>query len=250
MSDLCLQFDVGNSSAKWRLVDLAAPDTVIARGKLTDDSVSEQALFACSETLSAIWIASVANVDNEQALTAKLRERWSLSPWFARTPSQTGTLKNSYQEPRRMGVDRWLVMLAAQQRMTGRFCVVDAGSALTLDVVADNGEHEGGFIIPGVALMENALLRDTQKVRYQREVDYALTPGRSTAEAVRHGVALAQCGAVALLLQRESLSFEQLLLCGGAGEVLGEMLGGGEFVQDLVFEGLTYMALQTKIEKN
>ncbi|PID54787.1 MAG: type III pantothenate kinase [Gammaproteobacteria bacterium] len=249
MPDLCLQLDVGNSSAKWRLIDLRAPDTVLARGKLTDDSASEQALLSCSESLSDIWIASVANADNERALVAALRKRWQVSPWFARTSAQTGTLKNSYAQPHRMGVDRWLAMLAAQQRMAGRFCVVDAGSALTIDLVAATGEHEGGFIIPGVALMEGALLRDTQKVRYTRAVDYALTPGTSTAEAVRHGVALAQCGAVALILQREGLNFDQLVLCGGAGRVLGELLGGGKYVEDLVFEGLSQMALAAKNKK-
>ena len=75
-------------------------------------------------------------------------------------------------------------------------CVIDAGSALTIDIVSAAGQHEGGYIIPGAALMERALLLDTDRVRFDEEVGYALAPGTSTAEAVRHGIALAQAGAV------------------------------------------------------
>ena len=50
--------------------------------------------------------------------------------------------------------------------------------------------------------MERALLLDTERVRFAEEAAYALTPGSSTAEAVRHGIALAQAGALALAMDR------------------------------------------------
>ena len=40
---------------------------------------------------------------------------------------------SSYAEPERMGVDRWLVMLAAHARNEGALCVIDAGTAVTVD---------------------------------------------------------------------------------------------------------------------
>ena len=240
---VCLQLDIGNSSAKWRLL---RGDTVIARGHYrAGDSASQATLLNCTDTLDEIWIASVAAPAVEQQLAALLVGQWGVTPWFARTEAHTAGLHNSYAEPGRMGVDRWLAMVGARQRAPGRLCVVDAGSALTIDIVSATGQHEGGYIIPGPALMERALLLDTDRVRFDEQIDYALAPGKSTAEAVRHGIALAQAGAVALALEQAGSEPITLFFCGGAGETLMH-LGPrtGQWVPDLVFEGLGVMAAQ------
>jgi type III pantothenate kinase len=237
----CLQLDVGNSSAKWRLV---RDGQVVARGVYrVDDAESQAALLACAEQLDAIWVASVAAPAAESALTALLVRRWGVAPWYARTEARTGTLSNSYAEPGRMGVDRWLAMLGARDLEQGRLCVVDAGSALTIDIVAASGQHEGGYIIPGPALMERALLLDTDRVRFEENVGYALAPGRSTAEAVRHGIALAQAGAVTLALEQAGTEPLAVFFCGGAGETLMRLIPrAGHWVPDLVLDGLAAMA--------
>lgn len=236
----CLQLDVGNSRAKWRLVN---GDTVVSRGLYCPgDDVSRQALLACAGSLDQIWVSSVAGPDQEQALARLLEDRWGVAPWFARTQARTGELHNSYEEPGRMGVDRWLAMLGARQREAGRLCVIDAGSALTIDIVSAQGEHEGGYIIPGADLMERALLLDTDRVRFEEEADYSLVPGTSTANAVRHGIALAQVGAVVVALEQAGES-PTLFFCGGGGEKLMQLLQrDGQWTPDLVFEGLALMA--------
>ena len=237
----CLQLDVGNSSAKWRVITAGR---VTARGKyIPGEDMSRQLLLDSVKQPGQIWISSVASAATEAELVATLVKRWGVEPWIARTQAHTGGLSNSYGDPSRMGVDRWLVMLAARQRVNDAFCVVDAGSALTIDIVDAFGQHKGGYIIPGPALMERALLLDTDRVRFDEEVGYALTPGSSTAEAVRHGVALAQTGAVALAIEHIDLECPQLLFCGGGGELLMQLLGrGGSYEPDLVFEGLEAMA--------
>lgn len=237
----CLQLDIGNSSAKWRLM---RGDAIIARGHYrTGDSGSQALLLNCTDTLDEIWIASVAAPSAEQELAALMAGQWGITPWFARSEAHTAGLRNSYAEPGRMGVDRWLAMVGARQREPGRLCVVDAGSALTIDIVSATGQHEGGYIIPGPALMERALLLDTDRVRFDENIDYALAPGKSTAEAVRHGIALAQAGAVALALEQAGSEPITLFYCGGAGDTLMRLgQRAGQWAPDLVFEGLAVMA--------
>ncbi len=237
----CLQLDVGNSSAKWRLL---RGEAVVARGRYASgDRGARQALLESTQTLDCIWISSVASAEAEDELSRLLVARWGVQPWFARTPARSGELVNSYADPSRMGVDRWLAMLGAWRRQPGRLCVVDAGSALTIDLVAPDGGHEGGYIIPGPALMERALLLDTDRVRFAEDVDYRLSPGTSTAEAVRHGIAVAQAGALALVLRRSAVKASELVFCGGGGELLMALAdSGGKYVPDLVFEGLRCMA--------
>ena len=237
----CLQLDVGNSGTKWRLVD---EGQVAARGVYRSaDGASRTALLDCAPTVRQIWVASVAGPDSEGELTDMLAGRWGVQPWFARSSARCGAVQNSYAEPERMGVDRWLAMLAAWHRVQGRVCVIDAGSALTIDLLDDNGRHEGGYIIPGPTLMERALLLDTERVRFAEEVDYTLEPGPSTAEAVRHGIALAQAGALALAMDRAGVTPSRLLFCGGWGQTLLRLLDrGGEYIPELVFEGLELQA--------
>lgn len=235
----CLQLDVGNSSAKWRLV---VEGEVRDRGRfVAGDADSRAALLSIRPAPASIWVASVAAPEADKALAELLGAAWDVPPVFARTPGRTGDLINSYADPGRMGVDRWLAMLGARRRCQERLCVVDAGSALTIDLVAADGAHEGGYIIPGADLMERALLLDTDRVRFDERTGYALSPGRSTASAVRHGIALAMAGAVRLALEGEQPP--RLLYCGGGGELLMERVGlGGSWAPDLVFEGLEVMA--------
>jgi type III pantothenate kinase len=240
----CLQLDVGNSASKWRLVQ---EGEVVARGVYrAEDQPSTEALLQCAQTLQQIWVASVAGREAEQSLANTLAQRWGVKAWFARSTASCSGLRNSYEEPERMGVDRWLAMLAAWKRLQGRVCVVDAGSALTCDLVSADGQHEGGYIIPGPTLMERALLLDTERVRFAEDAEYTLAPGVSTAQAVRHGIALAQAGALALAMERDDILPSQLLFCGGWGETLMSLLDrGGSYLPDLVFEGLEIAALNT-----
>jgi len=236
-ADTCLQLDVGNSGVKWRLV---TGGEVVERGAFDDLGYVTQFPQGAPD---AAWVASVAGPETEAALTDILRRRCGIEPWFARTAAHTAGLVNSYAEPARMGVDRWLAMLGARARCAGRVCVVDAGSALTIDLVSADGHHEGGYILPGAALMERALLLDTDRVRFEEDTDYALSPGRSPAAAVRHGIALAGAGAVSMALTNAGPEPPALLFCGGGGQALMALLErGGEWAPDLVYEGLEVMA--------
>ena len=239
----CLQLDVGNSSAKWRLM---SDGELAGRGRYrADDSESLEALLSCSDTVEHIWVSSVADIQRNKDMSELLKNRWGVNPWFARSAAQLGSLRNSYSEPERLGVDRWLAMLGAQNHLSDRFVVVDAGSALTIDIVAADGQHEGGYIIPGTELMERALLLDTDRVRFEEQADYRLAPGQSTAEAVRHGIAVAQAGAVRIVLDRLGIGADALLFCGGgASQLMALCDPGGQWVPDLVFEGLEIAAAE------
>ncbi len=240
----CLQLDVGNTSAKWRWVDTGG---VQQRGSFKRGALQQ----VCEEWQrldppDQVWIASVADADFEQALSDAVAQLWSLAPWLPRTPASTAGLQNSYAEPARMGIDRWLAMLGAWQVLPDTpLCVVDAGSALTIDLIGANGHHRGGYIIPGPQLMESALLRDTDRVRFDLAGEYRLDPGTCTAEAVRHGIAAAQSGAVRLIQERFGEPEMATVYSGGAGEVIKSLLEDpGPFRPDLVFEGLAMLAAE------
>ncbi len=95
-----------------------------------------------------------------------------------------------YEDPSRLGVDRWLSVLAARQLSTGPLIVVGLGTAGTLDFVDAKGVHKGGFIVPGLRLMTEALFGGTADVHVAFEASRSEEPGTNTEDAVRRGVVL------------------------------------------------------------
>lgn len=231
---MILQLDIGNTRLKWRLVDGAH---VVDGGAIVRSG--DLRLPPLEQTPEQVWVASVAGEEQEALLRQEFKD---LDVWFARTAEQACGLRNSYAQPHRMGVDRWLAMLAAWNQALDAVCVVDAGSALTIDFVSASGTHLGGYILPGLDSMERALLSDTDRVRFADAARDSLAPGQSTEEAVYNGLLLSQAGAVALALDRVG-QVGTLYFSGGNGAVLQAALDrGGQFVPDLVLDGLALLA--------
>src|SRR5690606_40507485 len=67
----------------------------------------------------------------------------------------------------------------------GACCVVDCGTTITFDVVAPDGAHEGGFIVPGLRLLQDSLAARTAALAGVSAAPGS-APGRSTAEAIAH----------------------------------------------------------------
>lgn len=241
-----LLLDVGNSSVKWQLRQ--GENRIAGRSSLSEIIVDIESRLRRGLRDVLILVSSVASDDAEQLLQGEFKARGA-SAWFAVSRAELGGLKNSYAEPERMGVDRWLAMLGVRSNCEDRVCVIDAGSALTIDFLDAGGAHEGGFIIPGTGLMERALLLDTDRVRFERGPSSSLAPGKSTLEAVNHGLLLAQCGAIELAV-RNALRTGPLLkayFTGGDAARLLDVLRLPEPVKaaycaDLVFDGLVRQA--------
>ena len=119
---MILQLDIGNTRLKWRLVD--GTNVVDAGAIVRDGSLG---LPSLAQAPGQVWIASVAGEEQEAALR---REFTGLDVWFARSGEQACGVRNSYAQPQRMGVDRWLAMLAAWNQAGDEVCVVDAGLSL------------------------------------------------------------------------------------------------------------------------
>lgn len=237
MSKCIVLVDVGNSQIKW----LQAGDADVNTWQ-TQQSCPRSASALLASLVSAgistqeVAVSSVADEDFNTTLTATLVDAGWQPPQFAVSQSQRLGLTNSYSEPRRMGVDRWLAMLAAWHRVAGPLIVVDAGTALTMDIVDGSGSHQGGYILPGIGLMESALMRDTHRVRFSDGADRSLRPGHSTAQCVTSGVWLAGYSAVQAVLSY--YPGYRVLITGGDAQALMQLGLAGEWCPHLVLEGL------------
>ena len=235
-----LELDVGNTRTKWRWLD--ADGEVLEAGALARDAGLPWPEVPAQAPAVAVRVVSVAGPAHEEVLVRDLEALGFRTPRFARAAAAHGRLRSGYREPERLGADRWVALVAATAATPGPCAVLDAGSAITFDMVAADGRHEGGWIVPGLRLMRAALLRDTAGVRFASAPEgVALEPGCATAGAVLAGTAhMARDFARARWEDFRARNPEGVLfVTGGDGPQLADGLEGDVRCEpDLVLDGL------------
>lgn len=231
-----LLVDIGNSRIKWVLGSAAG---FIARGVAPHDAApGPGALLDPAYRPTEIRVANVAGRESGAGVVATLHRHYGIAPVLALSAASGAGVRSGYRDPGQLGVDRWLAVCAAFHRYRSALCVVDAGTATTIDNINAAGEHLGGLILPGVALMRSALLGatgDLARLSAGRGTGDALPGaaddilGRDTAAAIDNAAWHAT-----VCLVRDSLarlgsppaadSPPLLVLTGGAAPVLGAAL--------------------------
>lgn len=252
---MILELDQGNTRGKWRLIRTATgADTeteIVARGVFAPGPWWREA------ALPLVWkeqrplrvrVANVAGSEVERAITARLLRDLGIAAEFARVTAECGGVRCAYSQVERLGVDRWLAVLAAHHRSSAPALVVDCGSAVTLDLLGIGGEHLGGYIVPGLGLMRRALYSDTDAVKVAECLasGMSLSPGKNTEDAVNRGLPLMVLGAVDRafdFLHQYCVTVgapaPRLLLTGGDGALLASLSEKPYLLlEDLVMEGL------------
>lgn len=187
-------------------------------------------------------LASVASPRLTTAVVDWLTTRFACIS-IARTQRALGAVRIAYDEPSRLGVDRFLALLAAHARAPRAWLVAGVGTAVTIDLLAADGEHLGGRIGPSPRLMREALHRAA--VQLPAEGGAYAEFAHDTADALASGCD----GAAAALIER-SLQHAQarlgqrpaLLLHGGGADALRPLLPESVMAPALVLEGLAQWA--------
>ncbi|MDF2182666.1 type III pantothenate kinase [Neptuniibacter sp. CAU 1671] len=236
---MILEIDAGNSFVKWRITQ--AGGAVVAAGRSVFSDLESQLPAAWPTKLSEVRVASVAGEVNNQQLLNWLQPLSEHPVYFARTAACCAGVANSYEDPSRMGVDRWLAMLAAYNEAHCACCVVDCGSAITVDYLTAQGQHIGGYILPGLRLMTESLLKDTARVRFATEQmqGHNTSPGTDTASAVGHGVNYLFTALQEKIIN-ELAPDMRLFITGGDGALFHTLAGCGEWREHLVLDGLRW----------
>ncbi len=166
------------------------------------------------------WIASVASIERAGALVEALSSA-GLAVHRVEARARCGKLRIANEEPSRLGVDRFLAMLAASERDDGPWLVLSAGSALTVDLLGADGVHHGGMIAPMPVDMRAALARRFTQLDLPQGT--AMDFADNSADAIASGARAALLGLVehALRKGRVLLGVEPtLLLCGGGVDAI------------------------------
>jgi type III pantothenate kinase len=192
-----LFIDVGNSLAKYCCMRA----TEIQNTELSDINPS---LEYFSETLTPVQLLPrvshiyLSYVKAPEWLAALHQEAAQQNIPIVTATSAKHTrinhsiLINGYNNVTNMGVDRWLAMIAAVGLFPQKsdFVVVDAGTAITCDVIFRH-QHQGGWIAPGLKTLKTSLLSNTEQVftndKAQTQHAEPIILGTDTPDCVEQG---------------------------------------------------------------
>jgi type III pantothenate kinase len=232
---MIVDIDVGNSYAKWRIVSSSGEK--ISGAQTVESILKQQRLnFDCQEQICQVRLSSVSSNEVPTILQDQFKSEFDANLQQAAVSRSAGGVTCGYLAPSTLGIDRWLAMVAAYSRYHQPVVVVDAGSAITIDVVSEDGLHLGGYILPGLDLARASLWHGTQKVKaeYRNTSDAGL--GKSTTDAVNNGVIFSVITAINQLAN----SYDGLVvLTGGSASALESLINlPMQLVPDLVLDGL------------
>jgi type III pantothenate kinase len=256
MSEIrALLFDAGNTRLKWGYL---SGGRISKSGSVTHEQLHDKGFGVLTtrlpRTVSHAIASNVAGPGFATRLSGVIGLHCDLDLRFARCDRQAYGVTTRYKQPRRLGIDRWVAMIGARSEFRSALCVVDAGTAMTIDAVDRTGQHLGGQIIPGLQLMADTLRKETSDIakatRKPRDPGDELGIfGRSTDEAIANGALTAASGAIEAAVKRlRSAGMRpKIVLTGGdASRILKQLNSNAIHRPNLVLQGLATMLQSNK----
>jgi type III pantothenate kinase len=238
---MILLLDVGNTRLKWAL---SGARGWIAQGVLSNQEIGTLALKQWQNIPRPLRVVGV-NVAGE-AVRVRVEgqlARWRLWPQWLKPAAAGSGITNAYDEAAQLGPDRWAALVAARKLVPGDCVVVNAGTALTVDALDAQNVFRGGFILPGLAMMRQALAANTARLQVTGGL-YRDFP-TNTADAIMSGSIQAACGAILRLRALLATGPEPVTVVvsgGAAGEILPRLEGPVIHREHLVLEGVEAIA--------
>jgi len=252
-----LTIDIGNSRIKWAVFagdDIQSDGAFEYHKETLENDLNGASLPRVTDGLK---ISCVAGNELKKRFIKWLDTNGYERFQFAETHAEQCAVINSYETPASMGVDRWLAMIAAFKlsniRETETVCIIDCGTAITLDLLDSTGKHLGGLIMPGYQTMIRSLDKETGDIRVSEYIyNESLTSclASSTEKAISNGCSQLIVGGWSAIMSNQQNASDGKMHCivtGGDGEwVSGGLPLTNTYNPYLVLQGLNFASISLK----
>jgi type III pantothenate kinase len=233
-----LLVDIGNTRLKW---GMATEHALISGQPMIHHQLSHEYLLSAWKSLQTPQCMAISCVSGRSLLLQVCSVAEHLWPGIAivdaRSQAYACGVYNAYQQPDKLGVDRWLSLLAAHRHYHQAVCIVDCGTAITLDFMDAQGRHQGGMICPGLTLMKKSLQQGTENLDLS-DMHYATGLANCTEAGIYSGTLSAAVGLIEYVFAKHP-ECTQLILTGGDAELIAQQLAvKAQIDPDLVLRGL------------
>ncbi|MCP4301523.1 MAG: type III pantothenate kinase [Gammaproteobacteria bacterium] len=193
------------------------------------------------------FFSSVLDSARQTQLNACLAQQFDAAVTRFTSQKQALGVTNGYLDPARLGDDRWMALLAAAGMVDGDCLVIDAGSAITLDLLRADGHHLGGAILPGFNTSTDDFKRIFSYIDFEHAaIEQKGSPGCSTEAAIHIDYDHPSTETLPALVNRWIEIFTgkaDVLLAGGDAFRVQRLLEGrAHIAPDLVFRGILRLA--------
>jgi len=220
--------DIGNSRCKAAIEDedgLHPMESFAWKDIFLHEVLDENWLKPLGTRLPAsVVVSNVAGDRLLPNLSAWCCVRLGVEPVTVASSAEFKGLRNAYQEPSTFGIDRWAAMIGARSEYSGALCVIDSGTATTVDVILADGQHMGGAIMPGIFTMRRSLGKYTSALF---AADGEILPfSDNTAGGIAGGTGFASVGALDRLVLEASKIADSVttIVTGGDSAILESMM--------------------------
>lgn len=235
-----LLVDIGNTRIKWGVDN----NGVIKTGqpieyKQTDFSSEIYQHWLKLEPSQRLAISFVSADTVSLQIIAIAKKLWpKISVQIAKSLATGFSVKNAYQQADKLGVDRWLGIIALHHYYPGYGCMVDCGTAITVDCLDKKGQHLGGLISPGLQLMKKSLFEGTEDLSFINQ-HYSIGLSNFTESAIYSGALYSACGLIEKAVN-DLCNCQTLVMTGGDAELLAPHLSVDLIIDpELVLKGLS-----------
>lgn len=251
---MILLVDIGNTRMKWALLHEALSEFGAINREEREFKDLAKTHWSGFEAPQRVLVSNVAGPAMKKSANLWIKRRWKVAPEFILAQEQACGVQNGYKVPGKLGVDRWAALIAAYHQENAGVCVIDCGTAITIDVLNDKGRHLGGLIIPGLALMAKSLIDRAPDIEHPAEhsSDNVALFACDTENAVVGGALYA---AVSLLDRAVADAVAELgptlkvLITGGDAQRIAPMLRSEcKLEPNLVIQGLARIAEATECD--
>ena len=234
--------DCGNSSLKAQYIGEGRRQSSFA---CTYDSHWPQRLQRWLQDQSAThcYLTSVLDTSRQAELDQCLARNFTNPVTRFVSEAEALGVKNAYHQPGRLGADRWMVLIATAEMADTDALVIDAGSAMTVDLLRADGQHLGGAILPGISTPLEQFKGIFSHIDFNHPaITETAEPGCSTEAAIHIDYQQPSIDLMPELVNRWIHFLDDdasILLTGGDALQVQRRLGrASQIVPDLVFRGM------------
>lgn len=246
-----LLLDIGNSRIKWACsVDdgVEAGEPVVRDGKTIKDLAP--AAWLAMEAPARVIVASVAGATFNKSVRTWIKRTWRVDCEFVVASAEACGVTSAYIHPERLGADRWAALIGVHDLYDAPVCLVDCGSAVTIDAIDADGHHLGGLIVPGLDMMERALTTRTAGVKFDEAPSGEVSLLARDTETAVHGGALYTLVSLidrvySDLSQELGRNARRVITGGDAERILPLLASRPDHRRDIVLHGLAIHARET-----
>ena len=200
------------------------------------------------ESITGVIIASVVP-NTMQMIEQAVKKYFNIEPLIVGPGIKTG-IRVDTPNPKEIGADRIVDIVAAYEKYGGPALVIDYGTATTYDLVTEDGRFNVGITSPGIRMSAKALWEDTAKLPEIEIVMPKSILANETIWSMQAGLMYGQVGQTEYIINqvKKETGYNSMKVIATGG--LGRLIAGETEMIDTYDEMLTLEGLRIIYAKN